>query len=341
MKYKVGMCGGVFEPLHLGHMKLILTAANQCEELYVVLSVSTHDTIPYQLRWRWLKRATKDIENVKLIMIFDDSTSKDTYDWKSGCTDVRKKIGKSLDVVFVGDDYNKDNNPYSQNYPEAEIVFVKRECIHDNFMDISSTLLRNNTYKYWNYIAPEAREYYVKKVVVLGSESCGKSTLVRNLAKYYGTVCVEEKGREICDFAGGIDTMIPSDFVEILYKHKVDEIEKTRLANKVLFIDTEAYVTDYYLNLQFMNTSVDYSKEDLLAKAVASLNTYDLVIYLEPDVPWVQDGTRTYGEEQIRQENDKLLKSILSEAGINYVVINGDYQERFCQSIKLTDELLR
>ena len=36
--YKIGMYGGVFNPLHLGHVNAIIEAANQCEKLYVVMS---------------------------------------------------------------------------------------------------------------------------------------------------------------------------------------------------------------------------------------------------------------------------------------------------------------
>lgn len=329
------MCGGCFAPLHLGHKHLIISAANQCEELYVVLSVSSYDKIPYQLRYRWLTQMTSDMENVKVIMITDNSENKDVYDWETGCNDVKRKIGKHIDAVFVGSDYNYENNPFAVNYSDSEIVYISRSDIA-----ISSTEINSDPYKYWDYIAPEARDYYVKKVVVVGSESCGKSTLVRNLGKYYNTAIVEERGREICDFAGGIDNMIPSDFVEILYKHKVDEIDSTRKANKVLFIDTECYVTDYYLQLQFESTKTDISKESSLAHAIGKLNEYDLVIYLEPDVPWVQDGTRTYGEDSVRMWNDVKLKKILKEQGLSYVVINGDYEARFSKSVELVDKLI-
>lgn len=332
--YNVGMCGGVFEPLHRGHKNLIIQAASDCKELYVVLSVSKGNEIDYHLRYRWLTQMTKTMENVKVIISFDNSDSKDEYDWDKGCADIKKQIGKHIDVVYVGSDYAYFNNPFETHYKDSDIVYVNRDVTEN----ISSTDIRNNVYKYWDYIADEAKEYYVKKVVVLGTESCGKSTLVRNLGNYYNTVYVEEKGREICDYAGGIDNMIEDDFVEILYKHKMDEIDKTRDANKVLFIDTECYVTEYYLKLQCRGEKADRVAK--LAECIGSLNKYDLVIYLEPDVEWVQDGTRTYGEEEVRLENDKMLKGLLSKAGIEYVVVKGSYVDRFTHSVNLVNQLL-
>ena len=38
--YEVGMYGGSFNPLHLGHVNDIIQAANQCKKLYIVLSVT-------------------------------------------------------------------------------------------------------------------------------------------------------------------------------------------------------------------------------------------------------------------------------------------------------------
>lgn len=331
--YNVGMCGGVFEPLHRGHKNLIIQAASDCKELYVVLSVSKCNTIDYHLRYRWLTQMTATMENVKVIISFDNSESKDGYDWDKGCEDIRHKIGKHIDVVYVGSDYNYAGNPFETHYTDSKIVYIDR----DKTEGITSTAIRHNPYKYWNAIADEAKEYYVKKVVVLGTESCGKSTLVRNLGNYYNTVYVEEKGRDICEFAGGIDNMIEEDFVEILYKHKVDEIDKTRRANKVLFIDTECYITEYYLKLQCRGEKADRTAK--LAECIGSLNKYDLVIYLEPDVEWVQDGTRTYGEEKVRLENDRILKEILSHAGLNYKIVNGSYRDRFTQSVELVNRL--
>ena len=40
MKYNIGMYGGTFSPLHLGHVNNIITASNNCNKLYVVVSES-------------------------------------------------------------------------------------------------------------------------------------------------------------------------------------------------------------------------------------------------------------------------------------------------------------
>lgn len=333
--YKIGMYGGSFNPLHLGHVSCIIQAANQCEKLYVVLSHSNNkEEIPYQHRFRWLTQLTKDMENVEVIQVKDNSINKDVYDWKNGSNLIKSIIKEDIDVVFCGSDYHNSKNPFSMNYPNSKIVYIDRSKI-----PVSSTDIRENPYKHWDYIADVAKPYFVKKIMITGSESCGKSTLVRNLAKYYNATYVEEKGRNVCDFAGGYENMIPSDYIEILHTHKVAEIEEQRKANKLLFIDTDCIVTDYYLHLQFEDTDIDTKKESYLALAIGKLNEYDLVLFLEDDVPWIQDGTRTYGEEIVRRNNTKKLKQMLDMQNIKYHSISGDYQQRFIKSIELVESL--
>ena len=78
MNYNVGMYGGSFDPLHLGHISDIIQAANMCRELYVVLSVGTHrNEIDYLVRYRWLYQLTKHIGNVKIILLHDMAKTKE------------------------------------------------------------------------------------------------------------------------------------------------------------------------------------------------------------------------------------------------------------------------
>lgn len=327
MKYKIGMYGGNFNPLHLGHVNNIIKASNVCQKLYVVLSVTKNkNEIDHRERFKWLKNITSDMDNVCVFEIFDDSTSKDKTPWEQERDDIVNFIKDKIDVVFCGDDY-KEKNIFERLYPNSEIVYFDRKEIN-----ISSTMIRGNPYKYFDYLPNVVRLYYTKKVCVVGTESCGKTTLVRNLAKYFNTTHVEEAGRYICDEAGGIDNMQKYHYFEILFKHKQLENDAMKSANKVLLIDTDSLITLYYYNLGFNDKdSLNKSFNDV-ATGISNLNNYDLYLFLEPDVEWVQDGTRTYGEQSIREENNNTLKQLLDKNNIKYVSISGDYDERYKKS---------
>lgn len=336
MKYKIGMYGGAFNPLHLGHVNDIIMASNQCEKLYVVLS-NTNDPneIDHRERFMWLKNVTNDIENVEVFEIFDKNESKATYDWNTGADDIKRYIGEKIDVVFSGDDY-KEKNIWEKLYNDSEIVYFSR-----NEYPISSTEIRNNPFKYYDYLPKVVQKHYVKKVCIIGTESTGKTTLTRNLAKCFNTTYVEEAGRYICDDAGGIDNMQPYHYFEILFKQKQLEKEALNNANKILFIDTDSLITLYYYQLGFENTN-DYDKTFIdIAKGISALNNYDLYLFLESDVKWVQDGTRTYGEKDVREENNKRLKKIFDDNNIKYEVIKGDYQERYEKAKQLSLTLIK
>ena len=332
MRYNIGMYGGSFNPLHLGHINNIITASNMCEKLYVVLSVTNDkNEIDYRERLMWLKNVTKDNDNVEVFCIFDTNESKKNIDWKNGAKDIKKYINKKIDVVFAGDDY-KGKNIWESLYKESYIHYIDRKDIN-----ISSTEIRKNPYHNFEYIPNCVRQYYTKKVCIVGTESCGKTTLVRNLAKVLNTTHVEEAGRYICDDAGGIDNMQPYHYFEILFKHKQLEKEALKNANKVLLIDTDSLITLYYYQLGFDKTNELSESFYNIATGIAALNNYDLYLFLEPDVKWVQDGTRIYGEDNVREQNNKKLKKIFDENNINYICIKGDYQERY---IKAKDKIL-
>ncbi|MEE0684390.1 MAG: multifunctional transcriptional regulator/nicotinamide-nucleotide adenylyltransferase/ribosylnicotinamide kinase NadR [Bacilli bacterium] len=332
--YEIGMYGGTFNPLHLGHVNDIIMAKNQCKKLYIPISISDDPKeIDEKTRIAWLKNITQDMENVEVFPIYSKNLNKETYDWNQGVQDVKNYIGRKIDVVFAGSDY-KGENLWENLYKESKIIYFDREEIN-----ISSTEIRQNPYKYFDYLPACVRKYYTKKVCIIGTESCGKTTLVRNLAKAYNTTHVEEAGRYICDEAGGIDNMQKYHYFEILFQHKQDEKIALEHANKVLFIDTDSLITLYYYKLGFK----EQSEKDFetIATSISNLNNYDLYLFLEPDVAWVQDGTRTYGKDEVRKENNKILKQILKENHIKYETITGNYEERYEKAKEYVNKLLK
>ena len=80
MKYKVGMYGGSFDPLHVGHIHDIIKAASLCEELYVIISWCTgRESTSKELRYRWILNCTSHLPNVRLRLIEDKAISKEVY----------------------------------------------------------------------------------------------------------------------------------------------------------------------------------------------------------------------------------------------------------------------
>ncbi len=63
-------------------------------------------------------------------------------------------------------------------------------------MNISGGQIRENPFRYWEYIPTEVKPFFVRTVAILGGESSGKSTLVNKLANIFNTTSAWEYGRD-------------------------------------------------------------------------------------------------------------------------------------------------
>ena len=107
MKYNTEMYGGSFNPLHLGHVNDIILASSMCDKLYVVLAVSNDEKeIDEHIRYKWLMDITKDMENVEVIKIYDNSNNKNETDWEYGKNQVLE-VAKNLDVEKIAEELGK------------------------------------------------------------------------------------------------------------------------------------------------------------------------------------------------------------------------------------------
>lgn len=331
--YETGMYGGSFNPLHMGHVDCIIRAANMCRWLYIVLSTgSRRDEVDFRVRYRWIYTLTKHIGNVTILSLSDDAPTKADYTedyWMADAEKVKRQIGRKIDVVFCGSDYGEDSF-WNRCYPDSELYIFPRN-------EISSTEIRKNPYRHWEWLPNVVKPHYVKRVLLMGGESTGKSTLTINLANRFNTNYVEEAGRDLSEKSGTDRLMLSEDFTEILLQHKLNEMHAAEHSNRVLFIDTDALITQFFMN--FLEDPM-IEQNRALSDSIDALNRYDLILFLEPDVAFVQDGDRSEIIRDNREKYSDQIKALLHSHGRDFTVVRGSYEERYQTAVQLVNGLL-
>lgn len=220
------------------------------------------------------------------------------------------------------------NVEINNDLPIAEIIY-----------ESPKNKIHKNPFKYWNQIPNIIKPYYVKKILIIGNESTGKTVMAKSLANLYNTNCVLEYSRDVCTNCGGEDYMLEKDFEEILFQHKLNIENNCKSSNKLLFIDTDAFMTYYYRNQCFNNTNKLLSDEKIIQKIS---NNYDLVLFMESDVPYVQDNLRIENRNinGLRESSTKTIKELYLRNNIKFEIINGSYEERLNKAIKIINKII-
>jgi NadR type nicotinamide-nucleotide adenylyltransferase len=180
----------------------------------------------------------------------------------------------------------------------------------------------------------------LKKIVVIGPESTGKSTLCGYLADYYNTLWCPEFAREYL-LENGTDYTI-DDLITIA-KGQLDEVQKHIEALqsqmdqtgivKPLIIDTDMYVMKVWAEYVF-GTCPTFILDEI------NKQDFDLYLLCKPDIPWVKDELREYPDEKPRQELFQIYKDILINQQTPWVEISGGFEERNQKAAAAIDTLL-
>ena len=162
----------------------------------------------------------------------------------------------------------------------------------------------------------------VARVVFVGAESTGKSTLAAWLARAYDTVAVPEIGRFIWEEKQG--RLGPDDYVEIAVRHRQAEDAAAPAARRWLFVDTNA-LTTLLLGIQFGQVG-DPPPAALLRCADECKTRYAHTFVCADDIPYEEQAVRE--NEAWRGRIQRLVLQDLDARGIPYTVLRGGVEER-------------
>ncbi len=174
----------------------------------------------------------------------------------------------------------------------------------------------------------------LKKIVVIGPESTGKSTLCEQLAAHYKTVWVKEYAREYLLKNGTSYTF--ENLLDIANGQlQLEDASAASLpaAQPLLIVDTDMYVMKVWCEFVFEKTH-----HWILNRLVE--RKYDLYLLCNTDLPWVKDELREYPDLISREKLYHHYKDAMINQNTPWVDISGNYEERLQKAIAAIDKLI-
>lgn len=317
---------GKFLPFHKGHEAMIRFALTKCDFLTVLVCASDTETLEGSIRKNWIDKTFPENENIE-VRVFDYSESELPNSSVSS-----QEISKKWSVIFKKQLPDYELVVTSEEYGNyvAEFMGITHLSYDEGkeLFHVSATAIRSNLVSSWNYLPDSVKSDLAIKIVILGTESTGKTTLTAKLIAHYGCAGVQEVGRELIENSNSFQF----DDLHLVTSEHSKRIEKASIGGSPLvIIDTDVHITMSY-------TRFIFNKQLEIDEQIYKSNKADLYLYLNNDVEFVQDGTRL--SEEDRNLLDVSHREILGEFGIPFIEISGDWDERYTNAVTEINRLI-
>ena len=346
--WSLGVTIGKFYPYHRGHDRLIQRAKAQCERLVVFVGDRPGDAIPAELRARWIRQLHPEVT----VLVVTDDLPMESKPWAARTLDFLTAAGMGKpDVAFTCEDYGTEYSAM-MNCEHCKIEHMLRNVC-------CGTLLRRDLAQHWNMLTAPAKAYFCRRVVVVGVESSGTTTLAQQLAQHYQTAVVPEygrtywEGRQWTPRAAAEGSWDTGEFVAIQKGQAALENSLALRANRVLVCDTDClatcvwhrrYVGDFAASVEAMADAhnAEPGTEELVP-GVTGAGPPALTILTAPDFAFVQDGTReTEADVALRADMHNWFEELLERKRPGaWVVARGGQADRMAQVTAAIDKTLR
>ncbi len=309
--YKRGFVLGKFLPPHKGHLFMIESTMQLCEELTVLVCTIKKEPIAGEIRYEWMKAL---LPKANVVHVTDEVPSypHESPDfWSIWTKLLKREIHPGTEVFFSSEDYGDD----VAQHLNIKHVLIDKERKH---IPISATAIRNDIFKNWDFIPEIVKPYFTKRIVLTGPESTGKTFMAEKLANYFNALWIEEFGRDYFTEKNG--KLVLEDMQHIANGQIKLEEEALAKYPKLLFCDTDLIVTQIWSEIYFKECPqkiIDQSYE----------RKYDLYLLMDIDIPWHDDGTREF--PHLRKWHFDRIEEELKKRKLNYVVVSGNFDERF------------
>lgn len=339
-----GLMIGKFLPPHEAHLAHILDASRQCDELSVIVMGSQFERLGgfgVDDRVRWLRIALGH-GNVRVIAIPADAVEDMNSDtvWAAQVELMRRALRAA---ERPGPTHVFSAEPYVERLAAelgAQAVRSARSAVH-------ATGIRQQPVARWEEIISPARLDLAVRVIVVGAESTGTTTLSRDLARRYalrfpGLEFVPEYGREYTYLkqaeaalrlpGAGITDIEwePADFVKIAAEQNRRE-NAAALRRPLVIGDTNAWATSLW-ERRYVGSTASLPEAEAAPSPAIYLVTDHVGVEFEDD-GW-RDGFH------IRTTMTDWFLDGLTARGESWVLLRGDSAERLSHATRIVDQSL-
>ena len=360
---KIGICFGGYCPMHQGHLDVIMKAKKENDVCFVVVCGYDNEPRSWEInlnideRTELIKKLFTDDEQIIVLSVNDTELGIDEsmsdHNWKVWQNKIKE-------LIFEQEHWR---GPYIQyqkfNIKDCDFTwyvaesFYKTSIERNNVLNgnvvlveknnpVSGTLIRHSPLKYWNKITKVFKPYLCKNILILGTASEGKSTLVRDISTYFDIPFAPEFGRIYMEKQKMKDTdLIYEDFSQFLNGqiHVCNQMRQYS-KNGVFISDTDNCVTLMYALAYVSDPNINISQKDYdrlydEAKKLHKNNKHkwDKIFIFPPNKKFVDDGSR-YMEQASMEERNKnfeklqdLIQEFYPEVSKTY--LTGNFLENY------------
>ena len=296
------------------------------DEVVVALLANSAEPIPIELRHQWLEEmlpwATVRSGVADHPIDYADPAVYDLW-----AATIREVTGRpSFDLLLTSEP--------AYGEMTAERIGARHVLVDPDrrAVPVSASAVRADPCAHWESLTPGVRAWYARRICLTGAESTGTTTTTRALAALYDTAWVPEYGREYSvpkDARG--EAWTTDEFVHIARRQQELEDVAARLANRILFCDTDALATAIWHEQYLGSRAPD-------VEAIARARAYDLTFLTAADIPWVQDGDRN--SDAVRQRMQRRFEEELRQRPEPVVELRGSLEQRLATAVDAIETYL-
>lgn len=325
-RFRHALVLGKFYPLHAGHSSLIRAASAQSELTTVQVLASSVESIPLGVRAEWVRQEHPEV-CVVAAMDEGEVDFASPAAWDVHMALIKSLLDEPVDAVFTSDDYGAE---LARRLDAAWVQIDAGRLA----TPVSGTAVRTDVAGHWWALSAPVRSWFVRRVVVLGAESTGTTTLAAALAEQFATQWVPEFGREWSEVRpGGLTAPWHTAEFDLVAREqaRMEDDVASRSPVPLLICDTDVLATAVW-HERYVGT------RSASVEALAKTRVPDLYILTGDEIAFVQDGMRD--GEHLRSWMTERFREVLAGQPAPWIEVHGSPADRLTAATQAVTRLL-